>query len=63
MENTAPRFIAVPETLSRTSLCKTVLYQKIKDGELRPVKLGKKTVFLESEISDWINKRLANRGV
>ncbi|RFC37762.1 MAG: transcriptional regulator, AlpA family [Candidatus Nitrotoga sp. SPKER] len=58
-----PRFIAIPEAMSRTALCKTSLYQLIKRGELRPVKLGKKTVFAEAEISEWINKRLAAREV
>ncbi len=57
----APRLIAIPETLNRTSLCKTALYERIKAGELRPIKLGKKTVFAESEISEWVNKRLASR--
>ena len=57
----APRFIALPEVSALTSLRKTALYELIKAGELRPVKLGRKTVFAESEIFEWINKRLANR--
>ena len=58
----ASRLIALREVSNLTSLRKTALYQLIKDGELRPVKLGRKTVFSESEIFEWINKRLANRG-
>jgi len=57
----APRLIAIPETLNRTSLCKTALYDRIKAGELRPIKLGKKTVFAESEINAWVQQRLASR--
>lgn len=57
----APRLIAIPETLNRTSLCKTALYERIKAGELRPIKLGKKTVFAEAEITAWVNSRLASR--
>lgn len=58
----APRLIAIPETLNRTSLCKTALYERIKAGELRPIKLGKKTVFSEAEINAWVDQRLASRG-
>ena len=58
----AARLIAIPETLNLTSLCKTALYERIKAGELRPIKLGRKTVFAEAEISAWVNARLASRG-
>lgn len=62
MTTTTPRLIALPEVSTITSLRKTALYQLIKDGELRPVKLGRKTVFAESEIIAWVNERLASRG-
>ena len=58
---TSPRLIALPEVSRITSLQKTALYQLIGAGELRPVKLGRKTVFAESEIFAWVNNRLANR--
>ncbi len=59
----APRLIALPEVSAITSLRKTALYELIKAGELRPVKLGRKTVFSEAEVFEWVNKRLANREV
>lgn len=58
-----PRFIDVPETTHRTSLRKTKLYELINAGELRPIKLGRKTVFSEQEVNDWIAKQIASRGV
>lgn len=58
----AHRFIALPEVSTITTLRKTALYQLIKAGELRPVKLGRKTVFVESEVFDWVNQRISNRG-
>lgn len=58
-----PRLIAIHEVSTITSLRKTALYQLIKAGELRPVKLGRKTVFSEAEIFAWVNKRLASREV
>lgn len=62
MTTTATRFIPLPEVTRITSLKKTALYQLINSGELRPVKLGRKTVFAESEIVAWVNQRLASRG-
>lgn len=62
MTTTATRFIPLPEVSRITSLRKTALYQLINAGELRPVKLGRKTVFAEAEIFEWVNARLANRG-
>lgn len=62
MANTeASKLIPLPEVSRITSLKKTKLYQLIAAGELRPIKLGKKTVFLESEIFDWVNTQAANR--
>lgn len=56
------RLIPLREVSSITSLKKTALYQLINSGELRPVKLGRKTVFSEAEINAWVQQRLANRG-
>lgn len=61
MTTTATRFIPLPEVTRITSLKKTALYQLINSGELRPVKLGRKTVFAEAEINAWVNQRLASR--
>ena len=57
----AQRLIALPEVSRITSLKKTALYQLIAAGELRPVKLGRKTVFSEAEILAWVEQRLASR--
>ena len=56
-----PRLIDIPETTNRTSLRKTKLYELINAGELRPIKLGRKTVFCEQEVNQWIEKQIANR--
>ena len=57
----APRLIPLPEVSRITSLKKTALYELIAAGELRPIKLGRKTVFAESEVCDWVNSKLASR--
>lgn len=55
------RLIGFPEVTHITSLKKTALYELIKLGELKPIKLGRKTVFLESEILAWVDDKLATR--
>lgn len=57
-----PRFIDFPELSRITTLKKTALYELIKIGELRPIKLGRKTVFAEAEVVAWVNSRIASRG-
>lgn len=61
--NTTPntRLIALPEVSAITTLGKTSLYQLVASGDLRPIKLGRKTVFAECEVFDWVNRRLASR--
>ena len=61
MNYESPRLIDVPETSKKTSLRKTKLYELINAGELRPIKLGRKTVFSEQEVNAWIEKQIAKR--
>lgn len=49
-----PRLIDLPEVMHRTSMCKSVVYQHIRTGEFTPYKNGRKTVFSEKQINDWI---------
>ncbi len=60
---TPARFIEVPEVSHLTSLKKTMVYEIIKKGELIPIKLGRKTVFLESEVIAWVNDKAASRTI
>lgn len=57
-----PRLIALPAVSQITSLKKTAIYQLIKAGEIRPAKIGRKTVFSEAEIYAWVDARLSSRG-
>lgn len=57
------RLIQLPEVTHLTSLHKTKIYQLINSGELRPIKLGRKTVFSEQEVNQWIENKIANRAV
>lgn len=57
------RFIGLPELICTTGLKKTSIYELIKKGELKPLKLGRKTVFLESEVIAWMDSKLQSRNV
>lgn len=54
-----PRLIGVPEVSHLTSLKKSAIYELAAKGELRPVKLGARTTFLEAEVVEWINRKVA----
>lgn len=55
----AHRFMELPEVTSITTLKKTAIYKLIQLGEITPVKIGRKTVFIESEIRHWVATRIA----
>lgn len=57
-----PRLIPLTALSNITSLGKTALYERIKAGEFRPIKLGRKTVFVESEVIEWVIQRISKRG-
>jgi len=58
-ENDLPRLLDFQEVTNRTTLKKSALYELIAAGELQPVKLGAKTTFLESEVTAFINRKVA----
>jgi predicted DNA-binding transcriptional regulator AlpA len=58
---TDDRLIGLPQVIYITSLKKTAIYGLIKNGELKPIKLGRKTAFLESEVIAWVNRKIAGR--
>lgn len=58
-QQTATRLLPFPELIQKTSLHKTKLYELINAGELQPIKLGRKTVFSEREVNQWIESQIA----
>jgi excisionase family DNA binding protein len=53
--------IDLESALNIIGIKKTFMYKLINAGEIRPVKLGKKTMFVESEIHSWIDVQIAKR--
>lgn len=53
------RLIDIPEVTRLTTLKKSAIYELMSRGELRPIKLGAKTVFVEGEVFEWIERQIA----
>lgn len=45
----------VNETIKEIGIGRSKLYAEIKDGKITPRKIGKKTIFLASDIEDYLN--------
>lgn len=56
---TSERLIDVKELSRLTTLQHTAIYERIKAGDFRPIKLGRKTVFSEREVQRWIADRIS----
>lgn len=54
-----PRLIDVAAVCSLTSLSVSRIYMLIQEGELRRVKIGRKTLFVEAEVKSWIEAKIA----
>ena len=54
-------FIRLSEVLRRTGYSKAWIYRLLKENRFpRPVKIGSRSIaFVENEIDEWINQRLA----
>lgn len=57
------RILRLPDVQAKTGLKHSAIYERIGNGSFpRPIPLdGKAKGFLESEIDDWIRKRVAER--
>jgi excisionase family DNA binding protein len=58
-EPDAPRFVTVDEAKKLLCLGTTAIYDLINTGELRRIKIGRKTVFLASDVTAFINRKVA----
>jgi predicted DNA-binding transcriptional regulator AlpA len=59
-EQKLPRFVDLNELSQRLCLQKSAIYELFNTGELTRIKIGrKKTVVLESDVTDFINRKVA----
>ncbi len=54
-----PRLVTVDEAKKLLCLGTTAIYELMKTGELRRIKIGRKTVLLVSDIQSFINRKVA----
>lgn len=53
------RFINLPAVEDKTALKKSSIYAKVKTGDFpAPIKLGVKTVWIESDIDSWMDGQI-----
>jgi prophage regulatory protein len=59
------KLLRLPQVIERTSLRRSTIYEKMSDGSFpKPVKLNRRANgWVEDEISNWIEARMAARGV
>lgn len=52
----------VDEAIKRLTVSRTTMYELIKAGEIRPFKIGRKTLIPEAELRRFIDARMAQAG-
>ncbi|MBV8379215.1 MAG: AlpA family phage regulatory protein [Paucibacter sp.] len=58
----APRLLRLGEVLHRTGLSRTVTYERMANGlHPRAIKIGRCSLWLEHEISSWIEQLALQR--
>ena len=55
----APLASTIPDTCRRLGIGRTLVYDLIKQGKIRPIKLGTRTLIPETELQRLITEQLA----
>ncbi|NJB92142.1 helix-turn-helix transcriptional regulator [Xanthomonas arboricola] len=59
---TIQRLLRLRDVLERVGMSKSTLYSRIRDKTFpQPLHLGTSSVWVESEVTDWINQQIAQR--
>lgn len=56
-----PLLVSVRDVTRLTGICKSTIYQLVRDGKLRPAKQGSKTVFSYAEVRRFAESILSQR--
>jgi excisionase family DNA binding protein len=51
-----PLLASVKAVMRRTGLGRTKIYELIAEGELQPVKVGRRTMFRVDELAAWVER-------
>lgn len=64
IQDAAPRMLRIDQVLQRTGLGRTATYELIARGlHPAPVKVGRCSMWLDREITDWIEQLAVQRGL
>ncbi|PPU41873.1 helix-turn-helix transcriptional regulator [Xanthomonas arboricola] len=59
---TVQRLLRLRDVLERVGMSKSTLYSRIREKTFpQPLHLGTSSVWVESEVTDWINQQIAQR--
>lgn len=60
--NAAPRLLRLPAALGMVGLGRTAWLDLVRDGKApRPIKIGRATAWVESELADWLREQIRTR--
>jgi len=55
----APRLLTIPQACERSQMGRSFIYNEIKEGRLRTVKIGRAARLVESEFNAWLAELIA----
>lgn len=53
---------SIVELTQAVPVCRTQIYAEIRAGHLRPLKIGRRTMILATEVERWLAERAATPG-
>lgn len=53
-----PRLVGIAAVMQATSLSRASVYRRIEAGELKPIKIGRRTLFSEAHIAHWLKSKV-----
>lgn len=57
-----PRLLRLPATLDRVGIGRTAWLDLVREGKApKPLKLGRATAWVESELADWLREQIRTR--
>jgi len=60
-ENTPPRLLSIPRAARELGVCRTVVYELLRDGKIKSVKIGRRRLIPHDAVEAFI-ATLTNKG-
>jgi excisionase family DNA binding protein len=59
--STVPLSHTIPQAVERTGVGRSKLYEAMRTGDLPIIKVGKRTLVLESDLQDWLHRHRVSK--